>query len=375
MTNRFTLLVGASAFMDELARTLDDEHSRLYAQFMTYEGDATGEAFGALLAQQAQRGADVRLMVDAYSDIILSDVWPVLLHRQGEVAAERAKTYALFDRLRAQGVRVKRTAPLGPLGIYVLFRNHKKMVVIDDRIAFVGGINVSDHNYNWHDFMVKIEGPLASALAHDFRSTWDGQTAPLATPCPGEDFVLNQCPGRYSIYEEILRMIDRAQRTIVIESPYLLGDRIERALRAAAERGVRVSLILPARSNKLLYRRWVRVLLRRLDHPNITVYGFTGCGGMTHAKLVLVDDQWASFGSLNMIELEGLTQKELNVFSSNPDLIAQLQTLIARDIAQSDPVPVPPHAAARPLFTVLVRFSDWWTRRLLRRADWKARYC
>jgi len=160
----------------------------------------------------------------------------------------------------------------------------------------------------------------------------------------------------------------------VIESPYLLGDRIERALRAAAERGVRVSLILPAHSNKLLYRRWVRVLLRRLDHPNVTVYGFTGCGGMTHAKLILVDDQWASFGSFNMIELEGLTQKELNVFSSDPDLIAQLQALIVRDIAQAVPVPAP-RAAGRPLYTVLYHFFRWWTRRLIRSADWKARYC
>ena len=374
LTNRFTLLSGAGAFMDELTRTLQGDHARLYAQFMTYEGDATGEAFAALLADQAARGADVRLMVDAYSDMILSDVWPVLLHRQHEVAAERAKTHALFDRLRAQGVGVQRTAPLGALARFALYRNHKKMVVLDERIAFVGGINISDHNYDWHDFMVKIEGPLAATLAHDFRTTWDGQTAPLATPCPGEDFVLNQCPGRYSIFEEILRMIDRAQQTIVIESPYLLGDRIERALRAAAERGVRVSLILPAHSNKLLYRRWVRVLLRRLDHPNVTVYGFTGCGGMTHAKLILVDDQWASFGSFNMIELEGLTQKELNVFSSDPDLIAQLQALIVRDIAQAVPVPAP-RAAGRPLYTVLYHFFRWWTRRLIRSADWKARYC
>ncbi len=373
--NRFTLLVGARAFMDDLARTLQAPHTSLYAQFMTYEGDATGQEFAALLTHQAGQGADVRLMVDAYSDVVLSDVWPVLIHRRGEVAAERARTHALFDRLRAQGVQVKRTAPLGTLGRFALYRDHKKMVVIDEQIAFVGGINISDHNYDWHDFMVKIEGPLARVLAHDFRATWDGQCAPLSTPCPGEDFVLNQCPGRYPILEHILRMIARAQRSIVIESPYLLGDHLERALRAAAERGVRVTLILPARSNKLLYRRWVRMLRRRLNHPNVTVYGHLGGSGMTHAKLILVDDQWASFGSFNMIELEGLTQKELNVFSSNAALIAQFQDLIAGDIAHAVPVPAPRVVFGRPLYAVLYRFFRWWTRRLLRDADWKARYC
>lgn len=373
--NVFEVLVGAQAFMQSLRVALERCQSSLYAQFMTYEGDASGEAFSELLAAKAAARLDVRLMVDGYSDVILSDVYPVLIHRRGDVQRERTRTLALFDRLRARGVGVKRTAPPGALKQYILYRNHKKMVVLDEQIAYVGGINISDHNYAWHDFMVRIEGPLVADLARDFCSTWDGATVPLAAPRPGGDFVLNQCAGRYTIFDEVLDMIERAQRTLVIESPYLLGDHVEAALRQAAGRGVRVTIILPARSNKLLYRLWVRKLRRRLAHPNVTVYGYHGSGGMTHAKLVVADDRWASFGSFNMIELEGLTQKELNVFSSDPALIAQLNAVVAADLQAASPVAPPRTAWGRFTYSILYRFFKWWTRRLLRRSDWKALYC
>ena len=133
-------------------------------------------------------------------------------------------------------------------------------------------------------------------------------------------------------------MIGRAERSIVIESPYLLGDHIERALLAATRRGVRVTIILPHASNKLMYRLWSRKLRRRLAHHNAALYGYQGNGGMTHAKLLMVDDRWATFGSFNMIELEGITQKELNVFTGDVDLIEQLQQFVARDLAQSTPL-------------------------------------
>ncbi|HML23644.1 MAG TPA: phosphatidylserine/phosphatidylglycerophosphate/cardiolipin synthase family protein [Aggregatilinea sp.] len=373
--NVFRVLVGAQAFMDALYADLDGCTRSLYAQFMTYEGDTSGEAFSALLAEKAAAGLDVRLMVDGYSDVILSDVYPILVHRRGEVQRELARTQGLFERLRAEGVGVKRTAPPGAFKQYMLYRNHKKMVVLDERIAYVGGINISDHNYAWHDFMVRMEGPLAADLARDFLSTWDGATIPFTERRPGGDFVLNQCAGRYSIFEEVLDMIGRARHSVVIESPYLLGDHVEAALRAAAERGVGVTIIQPAHSNKLMYRIWVRKLRRRLDHPNVRIYGYRGSGGMTHAKLIVVDDQWASFGSFNMIELEGLTQKELNIFSSDPALIAQLKAVVAVDLQVAVPLTPPRTSWGRFTYSMLYHFFRWWTRRLLRRPDWKALYC
>lgn len=373
--NTFLLLAGSTAFMRELNVSLAACQRSLYVQFMTYEGDQSGLAFSNLLAEKAAAGVDVRLMVDGYSDVVISDVYPLLIHKRHSVNRERTQTQALFESLRARSVGVKRTAPPGFLNMYILYRNHKKMIVIDDQVAFVGGINISDHNYSWHDFMVKIEGPLVRDLARDFCSTWAGSPIVLDTPVSDGDFILNQCAGRYSLFEETLAMIERAERTLVIESPYLLGNRIEPAIRAAATRGVRVNIITPLHSNKWLYRLWSRKLHHRLNHPNITIYGHAGNGGMTHAKLMIVDDRWATFGSFNMIELEGLTQKELNVFSSDPSLIAQLNAFVTEDLAHATPISPPRFASVRLTYRALYHFHKWWTKRLLQNPKWKAIYC
>lgn len=375
LSNSFRLLVGPAAFLQSLEADLPTCQKSLYVQFSTYEGDASGQSFADLLVTKANAGVDVRLTVDYYSDAVLNDVYPILLHRRHEVNQERNKTLNLFEALQDNGVQVRRTAPMGPLWIYALYRDHKKMIVLDEQIAYVGGINISDHNFAWHDFMIRIEGPLAQTLAAEYRSSWQGTTQAYASPAPSGDFILNQCAGRYSIFDEILAMINRASSEIIIESPYLLGDTIESALLAAAERGVKAKLIIPWHSNKQVWRWWIKASLRRLNHPNITYYGYQGEHNMTHAKLVIVDNQWASFGSYNMFELEGLTQKELNIFSDNPALIAQLKQLAEADIQESAPVPIPRSGFGRFSYTLLHGFFSWWTKRLLRKSDWRASYC
>jgi cardiolipin synthase len=373
--NRFRLCVGAPAFMAAVGEAVESCTQRIRAQFSTFEGDGSGQAFATLLLGAAARGVDVRLSLDHYSDVIVDDITPLALHRRAAVRAERRRTEALLGHLVTGGVALRRTAPVGRLNRYLLFRDHKKMVILDDDVAFTGGLNVSDHNFAWHDFMVRIEGPLVVDLAADFDSTWNGSTTSLATAEGSGEFVLNQCPGRPSIMDELVRMIDGARRTVAIESPYLHGPHIEAALRAAAARGVRVTLVMPARANHVWARVWARALRHRLDHPLVTAHGYPGADGMTHAKLAIVDGKRATFGSCNLLELESLTQKELNVFSDDPDLVGQLEALIDADLAVSRPLAVPASGRGAWTYTVLHALCERWTRRLLRRASWRSEYC
>lgn len=375
MKNQFQVLVGAEAFMKAFRQALADCHTSLYIQFSTFEGDTSGQALADLLLEKAAQGVEVRLMLDYYSDVVMSDVYPFLLHRRHEVAAEFAQTRALIAHLRQAGVHIQRTAPPGFLGRFMLYRDHKKMILMDGETAFVGGINISDHNYAWHDFMVKIQGQLVKDLSQDFLSTWAGETQAFDELSAKGDYVVNQCAGRYSIWEGILGMIQDAQTTLVIESPYLLGDRMEGAIGEAAERGVQVQLILPYLSNKWIYRWWVQNLRHHLIHPNIQIYGYQGKHNMTHAKLVLVDGKRASFGSFNMFELEGLTQKELNIFTDNPACLAQLENLIQTDLADSVLLPPPPFASERWSYKLAYHFFEVWTAQLLQNPVWCAKYC
>lgn len=375
MSNRYQLLEGAEAFVSALEDSLPTCKTSLLVQFSTFEGDASGQHFAQLLIDKAKQNLDVRLTVDYYSDVVLNDAYPILLHRQREVQQERAETLALFDHMRDQGIQMRRTAPPGFLGRFMLYRDHKKMVVLDDHTAFVGGINVSDHNYAWHDFMVKITGPLVQDLLRDYTSSWDGDTVPLDTPANPGDYILNQCAGRYAIFDQILTLIGQAQHSLVITSPYLLGDHFEPAILEAARRGVACTLILPYHSNKLVYRIWSRKMRRRLDHPNIQIYGFQGEHNMTHAKMLIVDDAQVTFGSYNMFELEGLTQKELNVFTGNADFIAQMNAFVEKNLANSVPLPPPRITFGRFTYTLLHAFFRWWTNRLIKDSEWRAIYC
>lgn len=375
MQNRYELCVDADAFVTALRAALPRCRERLLVQFSTFEGDAAGAELAELLLERAAHGVEVRMLLDCYSDIIVDDIYPIALHRRGAATKERDRTRALLERLAAGGVAIKRTAPPGFLGRFLLYRDHKKMVVLDDGVAFVGGINISEHNYAWHDFMVRIDGPLAAELGAEHTSTWAGSTVVLDQSRTDADYLINQCAGRGSIVDEVLRLVDGAERRVVFESPYLLGDRIETAILGAARRGVAVTIVLPWRANHFHSRLWVRKLLRRFRHPNIRCYGYQERGGMTHAKLLIVDDRIATFGSLNFLELEALTQKELNVFTRDPAIIGSLNELVDRDVAASELLPVPRSGFGRFTYGVLHGFFGWWTGRLVRDREWRSRYC
>ncbi len=203
----FEVLVGSDAFVGALTADVRDCERTLLVQFSTFEGDRSGQEFAALLLDRAEHGVEVRFTVDHYSDVVQSDYHPLLVHRYTERHHERDSTHALLDHLRASGVRIKRTAPPGFLGCFLLYRDHKKLVLLDDRVAYVGGINISDHNYAWHDLMVRITGPIVADLAADYRSTWDGATRTFDVVRETGDFVVNHSAGRPSINDELLRMI------------------------------------------------------------------------------------------------------------------------------------------------------------------------
>jgi cardiolipin synthase A/B len=373
--NRFRLLVGGDAFCRAVAEDLGAAPGRVCVQFSTFEGDRAGQAFGDLLLARASAGGDVRMILDRYSEVIVSDTYPVALHRRRAVAEERRATRHLLERLAGVGVAIQQVAPPGRFRQYLLYRDHKKMVVLDDEIAYVGGINVSDHNFAWHDFMVRIEGPLAADVGRDFMTTWAGSTAPLTEARPLGDYVLNQCAGRPTILDEVIRLVGDARDHLVIESPYLCGDRIEAALLDAASRGVRVLVIVPSRPNHLHNRVWSPTVRRRLTHRNITVRGFSGTDGMTHAKLLVVDDRIAVLGSLNYQEIEALTQKELNVFVREPSIVAELRAFAESDAAGGIALSPPRWAPGRTTYHVAHALLERWTRRLARRPAWRARYC
>jgi cardiolipin synthase len=372
--NCFRLCSGASAFLAALRDDLRACRTSLCVQFSTFEGDASGEEFAMLLMEQASRGVGVRLVLDHYSDFVADDVLPVHVVRRSDLRAERTRTRALLDRMVAAGIELRRTAPLGPMARYMLYRDHKKLVIVDGHVAYLGGINVSDHNFAWNDFMVRVEGPVVDDLARDFASTWYGRRTRIAAPPSAGDYIVNQAAGRPAVLDETLRLVDGARESIFLETPSLLGHRIERALLDAADRGVRVTVVVPAQHNRWIFRVWSRKTTLEIRHPNITVHGYRGCGAMTHAKLLIVDDRRAAIGSANLFALEAMTQKELCLFTDDEALVKELRDQAAADARRSSPLDPPRSTVGRFTYSVLELAVDAWTRRLLRKPAWRNTY-
>ena len=130
-----------------------------------------------------------------------------------------------------------------------------------------------------------------------------------------------------------------------------------------------------SRPNHLHNRVWIRKLRRRLHGPNIEVLGYAAGDGMMHAKMLIIDDAVAVFGSMNFQEIESLTQKELNVFTRDPSLVDDLRARTSADAAASVPTARPSVAIGWWTYRALHWFFRTWTKRLVTRPQWRAVYC
>ena len=163
-------LLTTEEFAAELLCRVASARHRIDLQLMTFDGDEAGLAVAGALQAAARRGVPVRLLIDCFAHRFVSDQ-PV---RRRAVADEHRRTRTMYAELAAAGAQVRFTHPNGPVNLFALARNHKKLYLIDES-AYLGGINVSDHNFAWHDFMVRVDEP-----------TWPGPWPPTSRPAsPG----------------------------------------------------------------------------------------------------------------------------------------------------------------------------------------------
>ena len=162
--------------MAELERDVAAASRSIHAQVMSFEGDEAGTHFASLLT--GRRDLERTLIIDRYSRFHISDRFLPSPRNilKASLWRERRETLRVAGALAADGVRVHWTNPVGFCFLEFVSRNHKKSVVIDDRIVYLGGINVCDHNFAWHDFMLRIEDERAGAfMRDDIRATLRGE--------------------------------------------------------------------------------------------------------------------------------------------------------------------------------------------------------
>jgi cardiolipin synthase len=316
--NRVAMLVDADATYRAMTEAIDAARDHVHVEFYIIQPDAVGEGLRDRLTQRARDGVEVRVLVDAVGSAALPrSFWDPLVEAGGHAAT--------FSPVRFRFRRRDR----------VDFRNHRKLVIVDGRVGFTGGINIGreylgldpEHG-DWRDTHMRIEGPAVSGLQLAFAEDWFVASGELPDadrfyppfPVAGDSpdclvQVIDSGPDRsFSPMEHFhLQAIGLARERVWLTTPYFVpSDSILKALITAALRGVDVRCLLPGRSDNLLVTAAGRSYYSVLLQAGVRIFEYQR--GFAHAKSMLVDTWMGTVGSANMDLRSFLLNFELNAF-------------------------------------------------------------
>jgi cardiolipin synthase len=349
--NKVTLLFDGPATMREMMAAARVATRSINLETYIFDQDQVGNEFADLLIDKQRQGVTVNVMVDAVGGI--------------------ATPAAFFDRMRQAGIRVLVFNPVNPAkarGKWELNnRNHRKLMVVDGRVAFTGGINISSTYANsslfrsrqkpnqvdggkvgWRDTHVKIEGPAVATLQWSFVSLWVQQEGgdlpqaeyfPALTPVGDKIIrVLASDPDHDSdIYKALVVAINEAKKSIHITSAYFVPDQqIIDALIAAARRGVDVRLVLPGVSDHSLIRYAGQAFYDQLLEAGVRIFELQIA--VLHAKTAVIDGAWSTIGSANIDRRSFIHNYELNVVVIDPAFGAAMESAFNEDLRDSKEV-------------------------------------
>ncbi|WP_367948206.1 cardiolipin synthase [Devosia sp. WQ 349K1] len=331
--NDVELLINGKATFDSIFAGIEAAQEYLLVQFYIVRDDKLGQQLAERLIAKAKQGVHVYLLYDD----IGSTGMPKRYRREMREAGVKV---AGFNQ------RHKFMRFYGPMRIN--YRNHRKIVVADGKHAWVGGHNVGveylgeDPKFgNWRDTHVRVSGPAALGCALLFREDWHWATGELLPANPpkelisyGEESVLVMGSGPADKLEEcaiaFTDIIGRARKRLWIVSPYFVPDTdIRTALYAAQLRGVDVRIMLPNEpDHKIVWLASIAHADLMVTH-NVNVYRYTD--GFLHQKVVLMDDEIATVGSVNFDNRSFAINFEITLWFTDPATINNIEAMLLKD--------------------------------------------
>ncbi len=330
--NQTTLLSDTDRVIDQLVADIDAAQKHVHLLFYIFAVDETGQRVGLALERAVKRGVSCRLLVDA--------------------VGSRDFMRQMAPSLKSVGIEVQEALPVNLFRIYVArldLRNHRKIVVIDSEIGYTGSQNIVNADYGYktlqyHDLMVRLRGPVVLELQKVFVDDWcaendqfldDSELTPYNDEALFEkgDAVQTLPSGPiYSVenyQRQVVAAIYAAQKQVTITTPYFVPDEVFlEALETAALKGVRVDLIVPAKSDHLLVSIAACAFYEQLLESGVNVYLFHE--GLLHAKSMTIDDSVAFLGSSNFDIRSFRLNFEINMIfygSGFPEKLSRQQTV------------------------------------------------
>lgn len=325
---KIEILVDSNEVWRRLEPDIRSAEHHIHIQTLSFEGDKVGKRLSKLIL--SKHSCDRRILVDSYTKFFLSDRFlytPNNLFSR-TVRHERLQTTLMINNLKDNNVEVKFTNSAGPFMMKFAERNHKKLMIVDDKTSYIGGMNFSEHNFDWHDMMVRIEDRrVAAFLEKDFLSTWVGQNLNLTKHFEGIRFYVLDGRSNEIAFAEIFRLIEAAKHQIFVESPYITFPFYEK-LRKAGKRKVKITLLSPESNNRTFLDKYTQWEAMRSDF-DLRLYK----GRMTHLKAMLIDDHSLIVGSSNFDYLSYRLHQEIMAIITSPEVISRFkEKVITKDL-------------------------------------------
>lgn len=362
--NRLTLLNSGRDYFPALLAAIEAARHEIFLESYIFANDAVGHAVCTALCQAAERGVRVNVTVDGFG--------------------ARNFSSDFLPRLSAAGVRAMLYRPeIGRFHMkrHRLRRLHRKLVVIDGETAFVGGINIVDDDNApeamrpRYDYAVRVEGPVLRPIQHAVRRMWEivawanfkrrFRLSPPGEPCCAEIgqqraafLIRDNIRHRNDILHAYIEAIDHARSDILIASAYFLpGVRFGRALYAAARRGVRITVLLQGKTDHPLLHYATQALYSTAMRAGVRIFEYEK--SFLHAKVAVIDGEWATVGSSNIDPFSLLLAKEANLVVRDRDFAGQLTASLEQAMSEGAREMRPEHLAARPWHSQLLRWLSY----------------
>lgn len=310
---------------DAMLAAIASAKQSVYLESFIIKGDTLGQEFKKQLIAKAAENVEVYILSDWFGNLVVP--WRFKRFPKG---------LPTLHTLRYRSIR--RPWHLLDPRRYVV--DHRKLLVIDGYIAFVGGYNLGAlYATNWRDTHLRVRGPAAADLAYAFVAFWNNN-------CPASTRITHHFPRTFDplvsvwttdamrltfpIRSLYIRAIDRADRQILLTNAYFIPDRmLLQALKAAARRGVDVQLLIPWVSNHVLADWLARGYFAGCLRAGIRIFGYRKA--MIHAKTCTIDGVWTTIGTANLDRLSSVGNYEINLEIYSARVAQQMADLFARD--------------------------------------------
>lgn len=362
--NKVTLLFDGPKTMAAMEAAIQGAQHSIHLETYIFDQDPIGLHFAELLMQRQRAGVKVRIIYDSVGTLRTPD--------------------AFFDALRASGIELLAFNPINPFKLRGPWqpnnRDHRKILVVDGRVGFTGGVNISstysnsslfhskarkDNAVGWRDTHLQIEGPSVAALQTVFLHTWNAKASkPVADaalyPALGSmgskvvRVVASEPDGLQEVHAAYIEAIRAAQQRIYLTCAYFVPDaEMLDALLDAAQRGVDVKLVVPGVPEGGMVFYAGHAFFDSMLEGGIHIHQMRQA--VLHAKTAVIDGRWSTVGSTNMDTRSFLHNSEINVIVIDQAFGAAMESAFAEDLDDSDEVLLP-QWRARPLSD---RLKEW----------------